>query len=120
MLRLPDGQFRQQAVHCVGKHPARGETVLASGAAGKFRVPGELSKTRRVETARHALDRVRNETNGREIAGIGGGSEPGARPIVVGRANADPYPEHSQAIGALARYLGMTLDRERCYPYRRG
>jgi hypothetical protein len=49
-----------------------------------------------------------------------GAADTAARPIVVGRANADPYPEHSQAIGTLARHLGVTLDRERCYPYRRG
>jgi hypothetical protein len=42
------------------------------------------------------------------------------RPILVGRANTDPYPAHGEAIAALARHLGLTLDRERCYPYRRG
>ena len=39
--------------------------------------------------------------------------------VVVGRANADPYPDHAAAIAALGRHLGQTLDRARCYPYRR-
>jgi hypothetical protein len=42
------------------------------------------------------------------------------RPIIVGRGNSDPYPEHSDAIKALARHYGLTLDPARCYPYRRG
>ena len=39
--------------------------------------------------------------------------------IVVGRGNADPYPDHGDAIEALGRHFGMTLDRHRCFPYRR-
>lgn len=42
-----------------------------------------------------------------------------ARPVVVGRDNSDPYPEHGHAIDALARHFGIMLDRVRCYPYRR-
>jgi hypothetical protein len=41
------------------------------------------------------------------------------RPIVVGIENTDPYPEHGEAIQALARHFGLTLDAARCYPYRR-
>ena len=48
-----------------------------------------------------------------------GGSDPALRPIVVGRGNSDPYPEHGEAIAVLGRHFGMTLDRESCYPYRR-
>jgi hypothetical protein len=43
----------------------------------------------------------------------------GFRPIVVGRGNVDPYPEHGEAIQALGRRFGITLDRDVCYPYRR-
>lgn len=39
--------------------------------------------------------------------------------IVVGRSNADPYPDHGEAIRVLGEHYGLTLDRERCYPYRR-
>ncbi len=39
--------------------------------------------------------------------------------IIVGRGNADPYPDHGDAIEALGRHFGLTLDRARCFPYRR-
>jgi hypothetical protein len=48
-----------------------------------------------------------------------GRGDPGFRPVVVGRANADPYPAHGDAIAALARHFHIALDRDRCYPYRR-
>ena len=41
------------------------------------------------------------------------------RPIIVGPGNADPYPEQGDAIRALAQHYGITLERARCYPYRR-
>jgi hypothetical protein len=47
------------------------------------------------------------------------GGRPGGGCIIVGPGNADPYPEHSDAIAALARHFGITLDRSSCYPYRR-
>ncbi|MFN3889673.1 MAG: hypothetical protein ACK4MV_04680 [Beijerinckiaceae bacterium] len=43
----------------------------------------------------------------------------GFTPIVVGPANADPYPQHGDAISVLAEHFGCALDRDRCYPYRR-
>ncbi len=42
------------------------------------------------------------------------------RSIVVGRGNGDPYPLYGDAIEALARHFGVSLDRVTCYPYRRG
>jgi hypothetical protein len=50
----------------------------------------------------------------------GGRDERGFRPIIVGFENDDPYPEHGEAIRALGDHFGLTLDRARCYPYRRG
>jgi hypothetical protein len=50
----------------------------------------------------------------------GGKPQAGFRPIIVGRSNDDPYPQHGEAIAALARHLGFPLDRERCFPYQRG
>jgi hypothetical protein len=41
------------------------------------------------------------------------------RPIVVGEANSDPYPEYAAAIKVLGDHFSMTLDPLRCYPYRR-
>lgn len=49
-----------------------------------------------------------------------GKDESSFRPVVVGPANADPYPKHDEDIKALARHYGLTLDRARCFPYRRG
>ena len=49
----------------------------------------------------------------------GGKDDRGFRPIIVGPGNADPYPEEGDAIRALAEQYGMTLERARCYPYRR-
>jgi len=49
----------------------------------------------------------------------GGREDPSFGVIIVGKSNSDPYPEHGEAIEALARQLGMDLDRDRCYPYAR-
>jgi len=49
-----------------------------------------------------------------------GKDEKSFRPVVVGPANADPYPKHGEDIKALARHYGLTLDPARCFPYRRG
>ncbi len=49
----------------------------------------------------------------------GGKPDPSFTSIIVGPKNADPYPDHRQAIEALGKHFGLQLDRERCYPYRR-
>jgi hypothetical protein len=46
----------------------------------------------------------------------GGGESAGSSTIIVGPQNSDPYPQHAQAIAALARHFGLTLDRARCVP----
>ena len=47
-----------------------------------------------------------------------GGREDGAfRTIVVGAANADPFGSEAGAIAALGAHFGLSLTRERCYPY---
>ena len=48
-----------------------------------------------------------------------GKNEKSFRPIVVGPANADPYPRHHAAIEALGDHFGFELDPDRCFPYRR-
>jgi hypothetical protein len=37
--------------------------------------------------------------------------------IIVGPENADPYVSHADAIKLLARHYGLSLPRDRCYPY---
>jgi hypothetical protein len=49
-----------------------------------------------------------------------GREDPSFRIIIVGAANGDPYPKYGEAIAALGRHYGLTLDRARCYPYQRG
>jgi hypothetical protein len=46
-----------------------------------------------------------------------GEADPSFRPIIVGPANSDPYPDHEDAIEALAQHFGISLERSRCYPY---
>ena len=41
------------------------------------------------------------------------------RIIIVAASNADPYPREDAAIAALGAHFGLTLDRDRCFPYRR-
>lgn len=41
------------------------------------------------------------------------------RIIIVAASNADPYPQHAAAIAALGAHFGLSLDRDRCFPYRR-
>ncbi|HEY3917589.1 MAG TPA: hypothetical protein VGL83_07335 [Stellaceae bacterium] len=48
-----------------------------------------------------------------------GGKDRG-RVVIVGPANADPYPTEAEAIKALGDHFGLTLERDRCYPYQRG
>lgn len=47
-----------------------------------------------------------------------GGTENDDFPIIiVGPENADPYPDHGDAIEALGRHYKISLSRSRCYPY---
>ena len=41
------------------------------------------------------------------------------RPVIVGRANADPWPQFGDAIEKLAVHYKIKLEHARCYPYRR-
>ncbi|HET8762182.1 MAG TPA: hypothetical protein VG900_06185 [Hyphomicrobiaceae bacterium] len=49
-----------------------------------------------------------------------GKGERAIKPIIVGPGNADPYPEHGEAIRKLGEHYGLTLDPAVCFPYRRG
>ncbi len=47
----------------------------------------------------------------------GGGPDDSFRAIVVGPANGDPFATEAEAIAALGQHFGLSLTRERCYPY---
>ena len=49
----------------------------------------------------------------------GGKGRGGFRIIIVAASNADPYPQQDAAIVALGTHFGLTLDRDRCFPYGR-
>ncbi len=49
----------------------------------------------------------------------GGKADTAFRPIIVGPSNGDPFPTYSAAIAALGRHIGMPLEADRCFPYRR-
>jgi hypothetical protein len=61
------------------------------------------------------------EGDGRVTAMLppGGRDDPAFKIVIVGKGNADPYPAEGAAIEALAAHFGLTLDRDRCYPYDR-
>lgn len=48
------------------------------------------------------------------------GGRASGRVIIVGPGNADPYPAEGEAIKALGDHFGLSLERDRCYPYQRG
>ena len=48
----------------------------------------------------------------------GGRADPTFGTVIVGPGNQDPYPEHHLAIEALGEHYGLTLDADKCYPYR--
>ena len=47
----------------------------------------------------------------------GGKDDDSFRTIIVGAANGDPFADETEAIAALAVHFGLSLTRERCYPY---
>jgi len=49
----------------------------------------------------------------------GGKDDPQFRIIIVGPANGDPYPSEGESIEKLGKHFGLTLDRDRCFPYGR-
>ena len=49
----------------------------------------------------------------------GGKDRGGFLIIIVAASNADSYPQQDAAIAALGALFGLTLDRDRCYPYGR-
>src|SRR4051794_12052823 len=47
-------------------------------------------------------------------------AHPSFRTIIVGPQNADPYPTEGAAIRALSAFVGFALERDGCFPSRRG
>src|SRR5260370_28901242 len=49
----------------------------------------------------------------------GGKDRGGFRIIIVAASTADPYPQQAAALAPLGAHFGLTLDRDRCFPYGR-
>lgn len=47
----------------------------------------------------------------------GGAQDASFKIIIVGPGNADPYPDHADAIAALGLHFSLRLEREKCFPY---
>jgi hypothetical protein len=109
--------------HAVEKHFRRERAA----AAGKYTPSPSMSYIERdIGLAAHVqrtmpLFLTLREHDGTPLATAmlppGGAADESFRTIVVGPANGDPFASHGEAIAALGRHFGLTLTRERCYPY---
>ena len=118
-------QESQLMRHAVEKHFRR----AYEQAAADYRPPSGPFVEQDIGRAAHIRRRMPafltlRDTDGNALAtamlppaGQGGST---VNPIVVGCDNGDPYRQHAGAIDALGRHFGLSLDRQRCYPYRRG
>jgi hypothetical protein len=111
--------------HAVEKHfrRARAEASLSYVPAGLPYVEQDIGRAAHIRRTMPMFLTLR-DGDGTALATAmlppAGRTETSFRPVVVGRGNGDPYPEHGGAIEALGRHFGIRLDRDRCYPYRRG
>jgi hypothetical protein len=110
--------------HAVEKHFRREREKAAQTyqpTAARF-IERDIGLAGHIERAMPIFVTLRDEHGAALVTAMlppGGKEDPGFRPIVVGPHNRDPYPQHEDAIAALARHFGITLEADRCYPYRR-
>jgi hypothetical protein len=119
-------QESQLMNHAVEKHFRQ----AAEDAAKTFVPPGSARSFEQMIGLKSHVQKVMpifvtlrdREGNGLATAMLppAGKDEKSFRPVVVGPANADPYPKHGEDIKALALHYSLTLDPARCFPYRRG
>jgi hypothetical protein len=111
--------------HAVEKHFRRER----ERAANSFRprstvfIEQEIGKEAHISRAMPLFLTLRDENGQAHVTAMlppGGHEDPDFTCIIVGAANADPYPHYADAIAALARHFDIPLDRADCYPYRRG
>jgi len=108
--------------HAVAKHFTRARDE----AAQKYQPPTGPIFERDIALKAHLqrtmpLFLTLRDANGEGLATAmlppGGQGDDDFKIIIVGKANADPYPDHMEAIEALGAHLGQTLDRAKCFPY---
>ena len=110
--------------HAVEKHFRREQEK----AAASFRpltsvfIEQEIGKEAHITRTMPMFLTLRDEDGKAHVTAMlppGGRGDPDFACIVVGLANADPYPRHGEAIEALAQHFAIPLERSDCYPYRR-
>jgi hypothetical protein len=110
--------------HAVAKHfcRAQDEAARSYNPAGLPFIEQDIARAAHIRRAMPVFLTLRDEEGAPHVTAMlpPAAGDRGFRCIVVGRANADPYPEHGAAIDALARHTGLPLDRATCFPYRRG
>ncbi|RAI54566.1 hypothetical protein [Roseicella frigidaeris] len=111
--------------HAVEKHYRRAHEAAAESydPTGIPYIEQGIRRATHIRRAMPAFFTLRNEEGQALVTAMLPSPEPSDlafRPVVVGPGNSDPYPQHGDAIEVLGRHVGVTLDRARCYPYRRG
>lgn len=108
--------------HAVEKHYRREREKAAESfrpLSSSF-IEQDIGKEAHIQRAMPLFLTLRNQ-NGEALATamLPPKSARGGTSIIVGSANADPYPDHADAIRALGEHFGLTLERAACFPYRR-
>ncbi len=121
------GEAEQESAlmnHAVAKHFRREHQAAEASyrPASSVFIEQNIGLERHVQKAMPLFLTLRDQ-DGQALATAmlppGGRDDPGFRIIVVGASNIDPYPEHQAKIEALGAHFRLTLDRDRCFPYRR-
>ena len=111
--------------HAVAKHFTRAHEAAARGYTPP---PGPSDKNfeRNIGLKAHVqrtmpMFLTLRDANGEGLATAmlppGGAPDENFKIIIVGPDNGDPYTDHADAIAALGLHLGLTLEREKCFPY---
>ncbi len=122
---LPEAEQESALMnHAVGKHFRREREAAVAGyrPASSVFIEQNIGLERHVQQTMPLFLTLRDRDGTALVTAMlppGGRDDPGFRIIIVGEANADPYREYRPAIEVLASHFHLTLDRERCFPYRR-
>ena len=125
-----EGEAAQESLlmrHAVEKHfrIEREKAVQSYQPVSRSFIEQDIGLNAHIQRAMPLFLTLRDEDGKAHVTAMlppGGKADSGARRaiVIVGPGNADPYPTESDAIKALGDHFGLTLDRERCYPYQRG
>ena len=123
-----EGEAAQESLlmrHAVEKHfrIEREKAVHSYQPVSKSFIEQDIGLKAHIQRAMPLFLTLRDQDGKAHVTAMlpaGGKADTGGRCIIVGPSNADPYPTEGEAIKALGAHFGLTLERERCYPYQRG